>query len=399
MPDLDTRSSELALRTRSEVLPVYVTKDRAVFDCTISPGGRIERVGPPKGEAANFAGEFVTEGLVDLQANGFAGVDYNQSGQAAEQLDFSLAEMARTGVTTFLPTVITGSAEAMTETLRSLDAAVSASRLGPFMVAGYHIEGPFLSPEDGYSGAHDSAHMSAACIELVDALQLVASRPLRIMTVAPEVAGVIDLIPELVARGIRVAIGHSAADLSQIEAAVKAGATLCTHLGNGLPLMLHKTENPIFWLLVQDELTAMFIVDGIHVPQAALQTMLRAKGPERTILTTDAVAAAGLQSPPGIYTLGKTEIELSPDGTVRIPGSAYLAGSSVTMDQMLRNMAAWYGYTIPQILEVTQLNPTRLVGTTFDGAVSGNPARFVEWRQSADGPRVARTHIGPFIIE
>ncbi|PHS04321.1 MAG: N-acetylglucosamine-6-phosphate deacetylase [Blastopirellula sp.] len=399
MSDVGCTSFGLTTRSHSEILQVFFSRNNANFDCTITADGALTSAERQNGETANFTNSFLTEGLVDLQVNGFAGIDFNRHELTAAQLDFSLSEMARTGVTTFLPTVITGSANEMVRTLRSLDAAVSASHLGSLMVAGYHIEGPFLSPKDGYAGAHSSAYMTIANIELVDELQQVSSRPIRIMTVAPEVDGVIDLIPELVKRGIAVAIGHSAANLEQIEAAVKAGATLCTHLGNGLPQMLHKTDNPIFWQLAQDKLTAMFVADGIHVPIPTLQTMLRAKGPNRTILTTDAVSAACMQYKPGIYTLGKSAIEMSSDGTVRIPGSIYLAGSSVTMDQILRNIIGWYGYTIPQALEVTQLNPSQLLGAIPEYPSIGKPVRFVEWRQSEDGPRVARTHIGPFTIE
>lgn len=267
------------------------------------------------------------------------------------------------------------------------------------MVAGYHIEGPFLSPEEGYSGAHRAASMSAAEPGFIDALQEASSRPIAVMTVAPEIAGVPALIPALRARGIRVSIGHSAANPEQIEAAIAAGATLSTHLGNGLPQVMHKTANTLFWQLAQDGLTAMFIADGIHVPPPALQTMLRAKGVDRTILTTDAVSAAGAGMAPGIYTLGRAEVELSADGSVRIPGSKYLAGAATSMDRMLRNLIAWYGLTVPEILKFTLTNPARAIGLAEVAEPLGRPAKIVEWSQTAEGPQVRRTHIGPFTIE
>ena len=391
--------SDIKSRHCSEILPVYFSGDGQVYDCTIDPDGQFQRAEKPNVGIDYFANKFVTEGLVDLQVNGFAGVDFNNCGISAEQLDCALAEIALSGVTTFLPTLITSSKDRMIETLRELDALVSSSRLGQLMVAGYHIEGPFLSPKDGYAGAHDAKYMISANIEFVAALQAATSRPIRLMTVAPEVSGVIELIATLTARGIRVAIGHSAANLLQIQAAVDAGATLSTHLGNGLPHMLHKTDNQIFWQLAQDKLTAMLIADGIHVPRPALQSMVRAKGLDRVILTTDAVAAAGRASVAGFYTLGETEIELSPDGAVSIPGSSYLAGSAVTMDKILRNMINWYGYTIPQVLTVIQTNPDRMLGRDTKNQSTGNLTQFVEWSQSTNGPQVVRTHIGPFTIE
>ncbi len=395
----DFKTSEIIRRTRSEVIPVFQTSTGSVCDCIFSQEGRVEAVVEKPAPSHEFQGDFVTQGLVDVQVNGFAGIDFNRPGLSADQVDQALIAMAKTGVTTLLPTIITGPTEQMIATLRDLDAAVSASRLGPLMVVGYHIEGPFLSPEEGYSGAHSSDKMSAAGVEFVDALQEVASRPIVIITVAPEIAGVQDIIPQLVARGIRVSIGHSAASCEQIEASVAAGATLSTHLGNGLPHMLHKTDNTIFWQLAQDKLTAMFIADGIHVPRPALRTMLRAKGDDRTILTTDAVSAAGANMAPGAYTLGQTEIELFADGVVRIPGATYLAGSSVTMDQMLRNVVSWYDLPIPQFLRFAQLNPAKLINLASNAIQKDDLAKFVEWRPSPEGPRVNRTYIGPYTVE
>lgn len=395
----DVKTSVIARRTKSEVLPVFLTGSGSVHDCTVSSDGRVRAVGDGRADPRELAGEFVTQGMVDLQVNGFAGIDFNQPGLNADRIDRTLSQMARTGVTTLLPTIITGPAERMIAALRDLDRAVSASELGPLMVAGYHIEGPFLSPENGYSGAHSPTDMSAAGIEFVDELQRVASRPIAIMTVAPEITGVLELIPQLAARRIHTSIGHSAASLSQIEAAITAGAALSTHLGNGVPHMQHRTDNTVFWQLAQDGLTAMFIADGIHVPRHALQTMLRAKGVDRAILTTDAVSAAGPGMPPGAYTLGQAMIELSADGTVRIPGSRYLAGAAVTMDRMLRNLMAWYGMPIPEILKLTHLNPARVIGGTDGDSPNGKPAKFIEWHMAADGPEVQRTHIGPLTIE
>ncbi len=399
MPEFAPKPYETRIRTQPETLRFFSAAKNASSDCVISPDGTVESASNQLMETEDFAGCFVTQGLVDLQVNGFAGVDFNQPAITAEQLDVALTEMARTGVTTCLPTVITGSHDAMIETVGNLDAAVAASRLGPLMVAGYHIEGPFLSRKDGFSGAHQSENMSVAKIELVDNLRHAATRPIRIMTVAPEVDGVVELIPQLVALGMHVAIGHSAADQSQISAAVQAGATLSTHLGNGVPLTLHRTDNPIFWQLAEDKLTAMFIPDGIHIPQAALQSMLRAKGIARTIVTTDAVSAAGLETRPGLYRLGKAEISLSEDRTVRKSGSPYLAGSSVTMDKIVRNLVAWYGFSIPQVLEMALRNPTRILSTSAEANIVGQPVKFVEWRQTPHGPQVAKTHIGPFTIQ
>ncbi|MBK4217553.1 amidohydrolase family protein [Paracoccus caeni] len=350
-------------------------------------------------EVVDFARNFATPGLVDLQVNGFAGCDFNQPGVTRIDFDSALIAMAKTGVTASLPTVITGTPEHMVRTLESLDRACELSRLGPLMVPGYHIEGPFLSPDEGYRGAHDAGCMTSASMRLIDRLQEAAGRPILLVTVAPEVPGVIEMIGELRERGIRVAIGHSAATPDQLDAAIDAGATLSTHLGNGLPQELHKLDNPIFWQLAQDRLSAMFIADGIHVPPIALKTMLRAKGKCRSILVTDAVSAAGAQMKPGVYPFGSMKVERASDGSVRIPGSRYLAGSSAEMDRMIRSIMRWYGIDFRTVLRFAQLNPSRVLSPRWAPPKTGDKASLVEWKMTDAGPKVVRTHIGQHMIE
>ncbi len=361
----------------------------------IGADGRISHstplVGMSKGE-----GEVVTPGMVDIQVNGFAGVDFNARGVTAERLDLALAGMLSCGVTRCLPTLITASEGEMIGLLKDLDGAVSASKLGPHMVPGYHIEGPFLSPEDGYAGAHPAQHMQSASPELVEKLVSVSTRPLMIMTVAPEVEGVLELIPFLVSRGIACAIGHSAASRQAIDGAIEAGATLSTHLGNGLPHLVNKYESSLLVQLGRDQLTASFIADGIHIPSDILQSWLRAKTLERSIIVTDASAAAGTAGRTGVYTLGAGKIEKHDDGSVRLPGSRYLAGSAASMDQMVRNVMGWYGLTIAEVLRLTRENPLRAIALPAVNPGTDEPADFVEWVLRDHELYVRAAHIGPW---
>ena len=204
--------------------------DREIFETARGPNGRpvryeidgngmVARVTPLVG--VNLSEDsVVTPGLVDVQVNGFAGVDFNAPGLTTEGLDRALSAMLCCGVTRCLPTLITAAEDDLVARLTDLDAAVGESALGRLMVPGYHIEGPFLSSEDGYSGAHPAQHMRRASRDLVERLAGASTRPLMMMTVAPEVDGVIDLIPFLVARGTVCAIGHSAATRVQTDAAI-----------------------------------------------------------------------------------------------------------------------------------------------------------------------------------
>lgn len=281
----------------------------------------------------------ISDGLVDLQVNGFAGVDFNSGTITAAELDHALEAMLTTGVTTCLPTIITAFPDELETRLQALDAAVAASRLGPSMCPGYHLEGPFLNPAPGYSGCHPHEAMTAADPVLIARLQAGLSRPILMVTLAAEVEGAPALIAKLAGEGRIVALGHTAVNFAQVEAAAQAGATLSTHLGNGLPPSLPKLANPVFAQLAEDRMHASFIADGIHLPPPALKALIRAKGPERAILVTDAVAGAA--APPGCYTLGSLAIERHGDGSVRLADSASLAGSALCLDQAVRNVVAW----------------------------------------------------------
>ena len=396
---ISSNHHNLVLERRQHANYSVGTKDGASsLGYNIGPEGLIDSSKVEKHTTDLSPSSFTTSGLIDIQVNGFAGVDFNAKGITAERMDHALSYLAASGVTCVLPTLITASQAHLVSQLAELDDAVSQSVLGPLMVAGYHIEGPFLSPEEGSSGAHPASEMIPASQELVIRLEKAASRPLRIMTVAPERQGVLELIPFLVERGIACAIGHTSASRSQIEAAIAAGATLSTHLGNGLPHILNKHENPLFSQLARDELTASFIADGIHVHPDTLQIYLRAKTLDKSIITTDAVAAAGQNLSAGIYTIGSTQIERHEDGSVRIPGSTYLAGSSATMDQMVRNLMRWYGCSMANILQLARTNPAHIVNDFVSTPKVGTKADFVHWEWRNNELQVVETTIGPWLI-
>jgi N-acetylglucosamine-6-phosphate deacetylase len=278
-------------------------------------------------------------GLLDLQVNGYAGVDFNDPAITADALDHALDAMLRSGVTACLPTLITAPVELLGERLEALDRAVAASRFGPLMVPGYHLEGPFLNPEPGYAGCHPSVAMLPPDWGVIHRLSRQLARPIILLTLAPELAGAEAFIQTAVASGRIVAIGHTAASTETVNTAVRAGATLSTHLGNGLPQFLPKLENPIFAQLAEDRLHASLIADGIHIPPRALTAMVRAKSADRSILVSDATAAA--TAPPGSYSFAGMLIEHTPEGAVVLPGTNRLAGSALPLDTAARNIVAW----------------------------------------------------------
>ena len=303
-------------------------------------------------------------GLVDLQVNGFGGIDFNAPDLTADRVSDALERIRETGVTRCLPTLVTSSLERFVHNARVLSKASDRA------VAGIHMEGPYLSPEDGPRGAHPREFVTPASIDDFNCRQEAAGGRIVLVTLAPEVPGALPLIEHLAASGVRVALGHTAATSRQILDAISSGATLATHLGNGCAQMLPRHPNIIWELLAADALSASLIADGCHLPPATLKAMVRAKGPGRTMLVTDAVAAAGCA--PGRYTLGGVTCELGDDGRVSLPGTPYLAGSSLTLPRAIANTVRFTGLPLETVIPMASTIPASFLGTTTAGTITAD---------------------------
>jgi len=284
--------------------------------------------------------------LFDIQVNGFAGVDFQDPRLAAEGMEHAVAALARHGTLRFFPTLITDDIESLRLKFENLERLRAASRAVSEATCGYHLEGPWISPEPGFRGAHEERWVRPPSIADFDTLQKAANGNIRLVTLAPEWPGSPDVIKHLVSQGVLVSLGHTNASDSQIDAAIEAGARLCTHLGNGVPQMLHRHDNVIQRLLARNELVAFLIPDGIHLPPPVLKNFFRAKPEGKALFTTDCMSAAG--APPGRYHLAGTEVEVGPDRIVRKPGEACFAGSSLAPDDGLKNIERWLGLPSPQ---------------------------------------------------
>jgi len=341
--------------------------------------------------------EFIAPGFIDLQVNGFAGVDYNSPTAPSEAIARSIRTMFETGVTRFFPTIITGSEERIVGALRNLTAAKaeferSGSPEGQAMEA-FHIEGPHISPETGPRGAHPLEHVRPPDIEEFKRWQQAADGMIRLVTVSPEWEQAPPYIRELVRNGVVASIGHTKATGEQIKAAADAGATMSTHLGNAAHPMLPKIQNYIWEQLAEERLTASFIVDGIHIPGTFFRAALRAKGPERSVLVTDAVMPAMCQ--PGLYKLGQVPVELRVDGSVVIEGSSRLAGSALRMDLAIGNSVRFSGQPLATVLAMATVNAARVgrIAGRQRGLAPGEKADFVRfaWNEPASQVRVLET--------
>jgi N-acetylglucosamine-6-phosphate deacetylase len=328
---------------------------------------------------------YLAPGWIDLQVNGFAGVDYNEPRTSHEEIARSIQVLFSTGVTRFYPTVITGSPDGMAGALRNLARARETLSDGEAMEA-FHVEGPFISAEDGPRGAHPRRWVRPPDFEEYRRWQDAAAGRVRLVTLAPEWPGAPGFIERLVSDGTVVSIGHTQATGAEIADAVAAGATLSTHLGNGAHGTMRRHPNYIWHQLAEDRLMADFIVDGIHLDASFLKVALRAKTVERCVLVTDAATPAG--AAPGRYRIADIEVELLPEGKVVLAGEDRLAGSALRMDRGVENLMRLAGISLADAVRMATTNAARAgaIAGRQAGLVAGDRGDLVQFR--CEGGRI-----------
>jgi N-acetylglucosamine-6-phosphate deacetylase len=356
-------------------------------------GRTIETVEPAAAEGSTY----LAPGFIDLQVNGFAGVDYNAPSAPHEEIGRSIRALFATGVTRFFPTIITGSFENMAGAMRNLADAKERLPEGA-AVAGFHIEGPHISPDDGPRGAHPRRWVRRPDLHELHRMQDAARGLIRLVTLSPEWPEAPRYIEGAVREGIVVSIGHLAATTEQIAAAVSAGATMSTHLGNGAHAVLPRHPNYLWDQLAEDRLTAGFIVDGIHLPGSFLKAALRAKGPGRRLIVTDAVMPAGAQ--PGLYRLGEQEVELKPGNRVVLAGGTRLAGSALRMHDGVANLMRLGGLDLAEAVAMATINPARAgrIAGRDGGIQAGICGDLVEFRVRGESLEIEMTSVGGEVV-
>ena len=303
---------------------------------------------------------WIAPAFVDIQVNGFAGFDLNVATVTAADVSKMVRALWRVGTGFLCPTVVTASFENISASLRAIVEACQRDPLAAHAILGIHIEGPYISAEDGPRGAHPLEHIRDPNWDEFQRWQDIAEGMIRIVTLAPEKNGAIPFIEKLVMDGVVVAIGHTNASAEDIRAAVSAGAKLSTHLGNGAHAVIRRHPNYIWEQLAADELHASLIVDSHHLPPAVVKSMMRAKTLERCILISDATALAGM--PTGTYQFAGQPVELTPDRCVRLAGTEYLAGSAIELARGIENSVRFVGITLKEAISLATLQPARLLG-------------------------------------
>lgn len=364
-----------------------------------APSGVAESGKSGESSSRILKAEFIAPGFCDIQVNGALGHNFTSGDLTVEQVRAVTEVCQRHGTTAYCPTVITGDRATLTAALRGLAQAVEQDATIRQAVVGFHLEGPYICPAPGPRGAHPAEHIRPPNREEFRLFQDAAAGRIRLVTLSPHWPGVCDFIAWLVEQGIVVALGHHQASTEQIRDAIRAGARLATHLGNGCDLVLPRHPNYLWDQLAADELWASLIADGHHLPPAVIRCILRCKTLQQALLISDASPLAGLS--PGRYRLWSTTVEVTPSGravVVEERGGSVLAGACSFLDTCI--FRAWQdgGISLADAVRLAVVQPRALLGLPTPAFTIGEAANFVLFDIGSDRLCVRYTVVGEQVV-
>ena len=358
--------------------------------------GVIQAVQRSQAAASESGQGWLAAGLIDLQVNGYAGHDLNDDQVTPETVQALARAMLASGVTTFLPTLITASEAQLTKALVAVQAARRLDPVVANMVPYVHVEGPAIAPEDGPRGAHPAAHVRAPSVAEFDRWQQASGSVVGMVTLSPHWPESAAYISHVVASGVHVALGHTDASPAQIVAAVDAGARISTHLGNGMYAMINRRRNPFWAQLVDDRLCASFIADGHHLAPDLLKVMLRSKGLGQSMIVSDATAIGGMSAGHYQASIGGA-VTLSANGRLSMNDGSdqYLAGAALPLLAGVANLVRDGGLGLSDALGLATVQPGRWVGGR--GLLApGQPADLIRfnWDTTMVAPQLTGVWLG-----
>jgi N-acetylglucosamine-6-phosphate deacetylase len=359
----------------------YATGERVEILCD---GHIIRSLGPPAPEPPDLEAGWVAPSLFDLQINGCGGHGFSSERLSVASVRQVVAACRQHGIGGLCPTLVTNSFAALAHGFATLRAACESDPEIAWAMPGFHLEGPYISAEEGPRGAHPRQHVRPPDWDEFRRLQEAAGGRIRLVTLAPEHDAALAFIERLVQAGVVVSLGHTAAREDRIRSAIAAGARLSTHLGNGAHAVLPRHPNYIWEQLAADELWASLICDGHHLPPSVARCMVRVKTPSRTVLTCDASSLAGL--PPGRYREWDQDLEVLPEGKIIVSGTSYLAGSWAFTDLCVGNAIRFTGVSLREAVDMAGARPRELLGLPARRLEAGAPADLVlfDWEPGDD---------------
>jgi len=308
----------------------------------------------------------IAPGFIDVQVNGYAGVSFTDEDLTQEGIKNATEGLWKEGVTTYLPTIITADESTIKNNLSVLNSALEDDKLSK-SIPGFFLEGPYISPIDGFRGAHNAEYVRLPDWDEFQSFIDASENKIIKTTVAPELEGAMGFIDNCRKAGIVVAIGHHNANAAQIHEAAQRGAWISTHLGNGCANMIHRHNNPLWAQMADDRLTPTIIADGFHLNPDELSVFYKVKGTHNLLLISDITKLAGL--PPGEYDWNGKTVLLTPEGKLRLPDLDVLAGASFSIRKGIGNMMKYTGCSLEEAIQMASSNQARMFDWNDRGTI------------------------------
>lgn len=341
---------------------------------------------------------YLSPGLFDNQVNGGGGVYFSsEEPLRIDQIEKVTRHQWASGVTSYFPTLTSHTREVLVRNLKALAQAVDQTTLRG-SIAGFHLEGPYLSPEDGYRGVHARDYIRPPDWDEFNELYKASGGKIRTITLAPEIPGALEFIKLCAGMGVTVALGHHNAPASVIRQAVQNGARVATHLGNGCANLIDRHTNPLWPQLAEDSLMISIIADGFHLNEHEIRTFYKAKGQGNVIITSDITRYAGLA--PGTYrTADGREIELTPEGKVQYKAQKVLAGSALAINTGVRHLMKVTGASLYEAIGMASSNVAKLYGFQDRGELKeGMRGDIILFTLGPDKLEIQQTFVGGRLV-
>jgi N-acetylglucosamine-6-phosphate deacetylase len=359
--------------------------------------GLIESVTDTEASGNPDSNLYVAPGLIDNQINGYAGVNFSGDSLSVSSVTDAAGAIWKEGVTSFLPTLITNSHENLIKNFTILDEALSKDKLLSDSIPGFHLEGPYISPGEGYRGCHPVKYIRKPSVKEFAEYQKAAGGRIIQVTIAPELEGAMELIQFCISNKIAVAIGHTSASATQIREAVDKGATISTHLGNGCANFIHRHNNPIWVQLDEDRLTPSVIADGHHLLPEEVRVFYKVKGPDNMIIASDIMYLAGMA--PGKYIFMESEVVLTEDGMLLNTELKCLAGASFPLKTGVGNMIRFTGCTLTQAVDMASRNVACINNLEDRGTLSpGKRADLILFERKGNELQIRKTYLSGKLV-
>lgn len=369
----------------------YLDEDPVIISNSGGVISKIERIANKK--SANKI--YIAPGLIDLQINGYLGVDFSGPDLTVEGIRKATKALWKAGVTTYYPTVITSEFSRMKENFAVLAKAMEDPEIGK-SIPGFHLEGPYISPVQGYRGAHLEKYIKNPDWKEFQELQKAANNGIKLITLAPELEGAIPFIRSCVESGVVVSLGHHNGNAEQIKLAIDAGAKMATHLGNGCANEINRHHNPLWPQLSDDRIKPSIIADGFHLTKEEVRSFYKVKGASKMILVSDALDLAGL--PPGEYTRGERTLILTPN-VVKLPKENVLAGAASPISLCVGVVMDFTQCSLGEAIQMASSNPAEMMSLNNLGKIEqGKRADFVLFSLENNRLKIEKSYVAGELV-